>query len=375
MDGTPRRRSTGAGSRGHHAQRRRGRHAQARQWVPTGFIRQPSTHESPTDVGEAAVAADGLGAASADREAAVEPDDGGGGILPNPSDGSGDPSAVAAVGGEDADATDLQRVQERVDLPCPLGEADGTDDDGSDGETSGTMTVSQFQPGDSVWEKSDGSNVVSDEDDEGAAVAAHDAQPTETHRLTRSTREPRKIAPEDATLQWKWAQRNDADHVGNIGWLFGNFGSRAENPKMRDHIDELLKKQPAMVIGLAECQLETEELLQREPAAVAANATSGARRRFKDRPEFSYLTWRGNEDKSVLIGVRNQAGCSIQMLNCEIYDAGRTRRKKARTTEKEASHTLAASSRRSPCRTRWVSSEESTLPWWCTCTMSSPIWS
>ena len=178
MDGTPRRRSTGAGSRGHHAQRRWGRHVQ--QWRPTGYVKPPSTHASPTDVGEAAVAADGLGAASADREAAVEPDDGGGGILlqadescrpaldlrtmPNPSDGSGAPSAVAAVGGGVADATDLQRVQDRVAFPCPLDEADGTDDDGSD---DGTMTVSTYQPGDSVYEKSVRSNVVSDEDDDG----------------------------------------------------------------------------------------------------------------------------------------------------------------------------------------------------------------
>ena len=109
--------------------------------------------------------------------------------MPNPSDGSGAPSAVAAVGGEVADATDLQRLQDRVAFPCPLDEADGSDD--------GTMSVSTYQPGDSIYEKSVRSNVVSDEDDEGAAVAAHDAQPRETHRLTRSTREPRKIAPED----------------------------------------------------------------------------------------------------------------------------------------------------------------------------------
>ena len=325
MDGTPRRRSTGAGSRGHHAQRRWGRH---QQWVPTGFVKPPA------DVEEAAVAADGLGAASADREAAVEPDDGGGGILlqadesmPNPSDGSGAPSAVAAVGGGVADATDLQRVQDRVALPCPLDEADGSDD--------GTMSVSQFQEGDSVYEKSVRSNVVSDEDDEGAAVAADDAQPKETHRTIRSKRQPRIIAPEDEELQWKWAQRNDADHVGNIGWLFGNRGSRPSNPKMREHIDTVLKKQPAMVIGLAECQLQTEEVLQREPAAVAANATSGARRRFKDRPEFSYLTLRGEEEKSVLIAVRDQAGCAIQMLNCEIYDAGRTKRKKKQKQQRK----------------------------------------
>ena len=235
MDGTPRRRSTGAGSRGHHAQRRWGRHAQAQQWVPTGFVKQPSTHASPTDVGEAAVAADGLGAASADREAAVEPDDGGGGILlqadescrpaldlrtmPNPSDGSGAPSAVAAVGGGVADAADLQRVQDRVAFPCPLAEADGSDD--------GSMSVSTFQAGDSVWEER--SEDGSDADDVRAAVAADDAQPKETHRTSRSKRQPRKIAPEDEKLQWKWAQRNDADHAGNIGWLFGNFGSRAEN--------------------------------------------------------------------------------------------------------------------------------------------------
>ena len=173
----------------------------------------------------------------------------------------------------------------------------------------------------------------------------------------------------------KWAARNDASHVGNIGWLFGNWGKRPKNSKLRNHLDTVLKKQPAMVIGLAECQLETEEVLQREPAAVAANATSGARRRFKDRPEFSYLTLRGEEEKSVLIAVRDQAGCAIEMLDCEKCDHGRTKRKKAKTTEKEARHTLAASSRRSPCRTRWVPSEESTLPWWCTCTMSSPIWS
>ena len=54
MDGTPRRRSTGAGSRGQHARRRWGHHAQ--QWRPTGFVKPTSTDESPTDVGEAAVA-------------------------------------------------------------------------------------------------------------------------------------------------------------------------------------------------------------------------------------------------------------------------------------------------------------------------------
>ena len=220
--------------------------------------------------------------------------------------------------------------------PCPLGEAAGTDDDDeSDGRT---VSVSTFQAGDSIYMTAS----ESDEDDVGAAVAADDAlrvlksvlmTPAKSQTI-RSKRQPRKIAPEDERLHWKWAQRNDADHVGNIGWLFGNWGSRAKNPKMREHIDKVLKKQPAMVIGLAECQKGTEEVLQREPAAVAANATSGARRRFKDRPEFSYLTLRGEEDKSVLIAVRDQAGCAIQMLNCEIYDAGKMKRKNKKKQRK-----------------------------------------
>ena len=128
-------------------------------------------------------------------------------------------------------------------------------------------------------------------------------------------------------MQSRWAARNEASHVGNIGWLFGNWGKRPVNPKMRAHLDEVLKKQPAMVIGLAECQLDTEEVLQREPAAVAANAPSGARRRFKDRPEFSYLTLRGDEEKSVLIAVRDQAGCALDLLDVEKLCHGQTRKR------------------------------------------------
>ena len=93
---------------------------------------------------------------------------------------------------------------------------------------------------------------------------------------------------------------------------------------MRNHLDTVLKKQLAMVIGLAECQLKTERVLQREPAAVAVAATAGAKRRFKYRPEFPYLTLRGKEEDSVLIAVRDQAGCALEMLDLERNDHGKT---------------------------------------------------
>mgnify|MGYP000304748802 CR=1 FL=1 len=82
-----------------------------------------------------------------------------------------------------------------------------------------------------------------------------------------------------------------------------------------------------MVIGLAECQLETERVLQREPAAVTVNAKPGANTKFKHRPEFPYLTLRGTEETSVLIAVRDQAGCALQHLHTERVHHGPTKDK------------------------------------------------
>ena len=95
-------------------------------------------------------------------------------------------------------------------------------------------------------------------------------------------------------LKSKWAPRNDADHVGNNGWLFGSWGKRPTHLKRPGPLDIVLLKQLAMVIGLAECQLESQFVLEREPtAAVAASSKPGARRTFKYRAEFQYLTVSG----------------------------------------------------------------------------------
>ena len=77
-----------------------------------------------------------------------------------------------------------------------------------------------------------------------------------------------------------------------------------------------------MIIGLTECQAESEEVLKRDPAqpdlaAVAAAAKPGAKGKFKNRPEFKYLTLRGNEAESVLIAVRDEPGCELKMIDVE----------------------------------------------------------
>ena len=195
---------------------------------------------------------------------------------------STDDSPASAVGGAAVAADDglPMIVMERPPCPqCSL--EDGDVGSGSE------KAVTTFQPGDSYWGGSD-PEVVSDDE---AAVAADDAPPKERVRR-RSARPPRDTAP--TKLKAKWAGRNNADHVGNIGWLFLNWGKRPANMKMREHFDEVLKKHPAMVIGLAECQEDSEEVLKRLPAPVKP-LPPGVKRTFKDRQEYQYMTWRHPE--------------------------------------------------------------------------------
>ena len=229
-------------------------------------------------VGEAAVAADGGGAASAVREAAVAADGGGAASAVGE-------AAVAVDGGtfhtyESGVRMPVETLVQAYNscrpglnvrpmpnpsdgCPCPLEEngvenaanAEPQSDQDSAQSDEGTATVTEFQGGDSVYAKSQ--------------ADLDDAETEGEKEEQRSKRKPRDITPVEQELYSKWAGRNDADHVGNIGWLFGNWGNRPAKEAMRNHLDTVLKKQLAMVIGLAGCQRETESVLQREPAAVA----------------------------------------------------------------------------------------------------------
>ena len=96
-----------------------------------------------------------------------------------------------------------------------------------------SMAVSEFQDGDSVFAKSEGD--LGDDESEGEAAVATEKEEK------RSKRQPRDITPAEREVHSRWATRNDADHVGNIGWLFGNWGKRPNNVKMRNHFDTVLK--------------------------------------------------------------------------------------------------------------------------------------
>ena len=86
----------------------------------------------------------------------------------------------------------------------------------------------------------EGSTVLGDSlhsgDDDAAVAAGGASEP----RHNRDTRPPEaKLAPNPPA----WSTlRNDAKHVGNVGWLFGNWGKRPHDQQLREHLDMELKK-------------------------------------------------------------------------------------------------------------------------------------
>ena len=86
------------------------------------------------------------------------------------------------------------------------------------------------------------------DDDDDAAVAASgpDARRETAHR--RDAKPPGDTAPNAASVDAPaWcAQRNDAEHVGNVGWLFGNWWQRPRNCDMREHLEiSLTNRKPS----------------------------------------------------------------------------------------------------------------------------------
>ena len=80
----------------------------------------------------------------------------------------------------------------------------------------------------------------------------------------------------------------------------------------------MIEEQLPMVIGIAECQEESELVLQRVPTAVTPSAAADlVRSSFKDRQEYQCMTWRGDEQDSVLIAVREESGSTLELLGWE----------------------------------------------------------
>ena len=119
--------------------------------------------------------------------------------------------------------------------------------------------------------------------------------------------------PESTGLRsYKW---NNRKQVGNIGIFFGNWGQRNTHMQggVQGNIDAQIKKNPCTILGLSECEAETEQLLK--ASAVADDRPWEETETLEDRPAFQYYTIRGDEKVSCLLGCRTTQCAGLESLS------------------------------------------------------------
>ena len=121
-----------------------------------------------------------------------------------------------------------------------------------------------FCVGDRVCSSEDLSTAVAvDDGSRAAAVAVGGGEP----KQRRHQKPPRDTTPAEPQSRCAHDPHSEArllrsQKVSNVGWLFGNWGALPKQEGKRDKIEEVHKKQPAMIIGLAECNARTEAQLR-----------------------------------------------------------------------------------------------------------------
>ena len=116
---------------------------------------------------------------------------------------------------------------------------------------------------------------------------------------------------------WTYAY-NERMENGNSGWAFGNGGARSKIKERQEHLDKVLKRSPAIILGLAECDETTESVLRApgEPQTILP-AEPGKRTQtaiLHARQSFEFSTIRGRESSSILLGIRKHSG-SLKLLD------------------------------------------------------------
>jgi hypothetical protein len=112
-------------------------------------------------------------------------------------------------------------------------------------------------------------------------------------------------------------------HGGNIGWFFANWGELPQTGDKRERVDTILKKNPATVIGLCECDAITDAHLRDcfTRGVTVDDDDDGpqlrAERAMQARDAVKYLTIRGSEEQSALIGVRAGIGNELELVYWE----------------------------------------------------------
>ena len=188
-------------------------------------------------------------------------------------------------------------------------------DSGDDGDSAAT-SVSMFN-GDSVCNSAASSTAVAVEELEGLAIGGGEP-------VCRRDFKPPPPPPRDTTPicnATPHPQHQARSREGNIGWFFANWGQVPGKGPKRERIDIVLKKNPATVIGLCEADAITDAYLRKTAFRGTTKDENDPQLRVGDRMEQrdapQYLTIRGNEESTLLLGVREGIGNELKLINWE----------------------------------------------------------
>ena len=222
-------------------------------------------------------------------------------------------------------------------VAATLDDGGDCDDDDDDGDSAAT-SVSMYR-GDSACSSEASSTAVAVEE-AGEGIASGGGEPRERRHFKppppppRQPRDTTPICSEKPRLRPPATPRLD----GNIGWFFANWGQVPPSGPKRDRIDTVLKKNPATVIGLCECDAITDAYLRLPTICgkkkddadadpqLRVDTTDSEEERFNQRDQHCYFTLRGQEEVSILLGVRAGLGNGLKMLFWERRDEGTYKR-------------------------------------------------
>ena len=116
----------------------------------------------------------------------------------------------------------------------------------------------------------------------------------------------------------------DRDDVGNIGFFFGNWGKRSSCKDMAGNMSDQLRKNPCTIVGLAECDAATEDVMRGtypEEAASGGGSAVADLEAFASRQNRNFTTIRHDEDSSNLLAIRQSEG-TMEKLYWEAHFDG-----------------------------------------------------
>ena len=116
----------------------------------------------------------------------------------------------------------------------------------------------------------------------------------------------------------------DRDDVGNIGFFFGNWGKRSSCKDMAGNMSDQLRKNPCTIVGLAECDAATEDVMRGnypEEAPSGGGSAVAELEAFASRENRNFTTIRHDEDSSNLLAIRQSDG-TMEKLYWEVHFDG-----------------------------------------------------